>query len=46
MKITYEEWCELTGTTTDEMADAQEQAESEDWETELRREGVAGEHQE
>lgn len=37
MKVTFEEWCELTGTTTGEMAGAQEMAEREDWESELKR---------
>lgn len=30
-KVTFEEWCELVGTTSDEMARAQEQAEWEEW---------------
>ena len=29
-KITYPEWCELVGTTTDEMAEAQERHEAEE----------------
>ena len=36
MRVTFEEWCGLTGTTTGEMADAQEMAEREDWENELK----------
>jgi hypothetical protein len=30
-KVTYPEWCALVGTTTGEMAEAQELAEAEDW---------------
>ena len=30
MKLTFPEWCKLVGTTTDEMAEAQERAEAED----------------
>lgn len=29
-KVTFEEWCELVGTTTDEMAEAQERHEEEE----------------
>ncbi len=29
-KVTFEEWCELVGTTTDEMAEAQERHEQEE----------------
>ena len=38
MKVTFEEWCALTGTTTGDMAAAQELAEEEEWEEELKRE--------
>ena len=34
MKVTFEEWCRLMGTTTDDMAAAQEWAEAEEWENE------------
>lgn len=29
-KVTFEEWCELVGTTTDEMAEAQERHEADE----------------
>ena len=37
-KVTFGEWCELVGTTTGAMAEAQERAEAEDWGEELKRE--------
>ncbi len=36
--MTFEEWCAATGTTTDDMAAAQEWAEAEEWENEIARE--------
>ena len=36
MKVTFEEWCRLMGTTTNNMAAAQEWAEAEEWENERR----------
>lgn len=36
--MTFEEWCKATGTSTGDMAAAQEWAEAEEWEDEIRRE--------